>query len=168
MSVEWLLLTSTTSVKPTQWICVVISRTASLGLCHGLVLLAVFYFHIYLQEPTVIFLLHFQSSNISLQNHNFILPIFPLPLSFMWNPVHPPAWYFSYTLFLHAVSKNCKSGDLDLFTGQAKSTGLWIQRNSTSEKKNIRVLKRWCLPCSCPYTIIYSKQFLFSSNIILE
>uniref|UniRef100_A0A8B9M4I5 MyoD family inhibitor domain containing n=1 Tax=Accipiter nisus TaxID=211598 RepID=A0A8B9M4I5_9AVES len=61
----------------------VISRTASLGLCHGLVLLAVFYFRIYLQEPTVIFLLHFQSSNISLQNHNFILPIFPLPLSFM-------------------------------------------------------------------------------------
>lgn len=96
--------------------------TASLWLCHGLVLLAVVYFHIYLQESTatVIFLLHFQSSKISFQNHNFILAIFPLSLSVTWNPVHPPAQYFSY------ISKNCKSRDLDLFAWLVQSAGFQI------------------------------------------
>jgi len=60
MSVE-LVLTSAASIKPTEWICAVVSWTASLGLCRGLVLLAVIYFHIYFQEPTVIFLLHLHS-----------------------------------------------------------------------------------------------------------
>lgn len=157
MSVEWLLLTSSTSVKPTQWLCVVISRTVSLGLCHGLVLLAEIYFHIYLQESTVIFLLHFQSSNISCQNHNFILPVFPLPLSNMWSQVHPPAWYFSYVLFLLAVSNNWVKGSRSVHMTVTKCRPLNL-RNSASEKKKIRVLKRWCLPCSGLYTIIYGKH----------
>lgn len=73
ISVEWLLLASTTSIKPTEWIYVIISsRAASLVLCHGLVLLAVAYFHIYLQELNVIFQLGFQSFKISFPNHNLI------------------------------------------------------------------------------------------------
>lgn len=38
---------------------------------------------LYLQEPTVIFLLHLESSNISVQNQNFIHPIFPLSLCYV-------------------------------------------------------------------------------------
>lgn len=157
MSVEWLLLTSATSIKPTEWICVVISWTASLRLCHGLVLLAVVYFRIYLQKHTVIFLLHSQSCKISFQNHDFILVIFPLSLSVRRNPVHPPARYFPY------ISKKLLR-DLDLFAWLVQSEfrkfNLW--------KRNSRVLKRQCLPCSCPYTIIYVKHLFIFSKIILE
>lgn len=91
ISVEWLLLASTTSIEPTEWIYVIISSRASLVLCHGLVLLAVAYFHIYFQEPNVIFQLGFQSFKISFPNHNAVLHIFPLSLSVLWKLVHPPA-----------------------------------------------------------------------------
>lgn len=55
----WLLLTSPTLVKLTQWICVVTSRRASVRPFYGLVHLAIVYFHVYLQASTVTFLLHF-------------------------------------------------------------------------------------------------------------